>query len=38
MKYKFEFLEIVNQNSEKAREKERKKVINRLKRLVKNVK
>ena len=38
MKYKFELLEIVNQNSEKAREKERKKVINRLKKLIKNVK
>lgn len=35
MKYKFELLEIVNQNSEKAREKERKKLINRIKRMIK---
>ena len=35
MKYKFELLEIVNQNSDKAREKNQKKIINRIKRLIK---
>ena len=35
MKHKFEALEMVNKNSEKAREKEQKKLINRIKKIFK---
>ncbi len=35
MKHKFEVLGIVNKNSEKAREKEQKKLINRIKKIFK---
>ena len=38
MKHKFEAIEMVNKNSEKAREKEQKKLINRIKRMIKGVK
>lgn len=35
MKHKFEVLGIVNKNSEKVREKEQKKLINRIKKIFK---
>lgn len=35
MKHKFEAIGMVNENSDKAREKARNKVINRIKRLIK---
>lgn len=35
MKHKFEVLGIVNKNSEKAREKKQKKLINRIKKIFK---
>lgn len=35
MKHKFEALGIVNENSDKAREKNQKKIINRIKRMIK---
>ena len=35
MKHKFEAVGIVNENSDKAREKNQKKIINRIKRLIK---
>lgn len=38
MKHKFETLEMVNKNSDKAREKARNKMINRIKRMIKGVK
>ncbi len=38
MKHKFEALEMVNKNSDKAREKARNKMINRIKRMIKGVK
>ena len=37
MKHKFEAIGMVNKNSEKARENEQKKVINRIKRMIKGV-
>lgn len=35
MKHKFEAVGIVNENSDKAREKNQKKIINRIKRMIK---
>ena len=35
MKHKFEAIGMANQNSDKAREKNQKKIINRIKRLIK---
>jgi hypothetical protein len=35
MKHKFEAIGMVNKNSDKAREKNQKKIINRIKRLIK---
>lgn len=35
MKHKFEAIEMVNKNSDKAREKEQKKIINRIKKIFK---
>ncbi|EEX75043.1 hypothetical protein GCWU000323_01098 [Leptotrichia hofstadii F0254] len=35
MKHKFETVGMVNENSDKAREKNQKKIINRIKRLIK---
>lgn len=37
MKHKFEALEMVNENSKKAREKDAKKIINRLKKMIKGI-
>ena len=38
MKHKFEAIGMVNKNSDKAREKARDKMINRIKRMIKGVK
>ena len=38
MKHKFEAIGMVNKNSDKAREKARNKMINRIKRMIKGVK
>ena len=37
MKHKFEAIEMANKNSEKVREKEQKRIINKIKRIIKGV-